>query len=64
VLFKIHIYMEMSQGNALCNYLKQTKMSVFFFYKIREQEGRTGPVWGGGVGSSVMGKEKGEGMGG
>jgi hypothetical protein len=41
----IHICMEMSQGNSLCSYLKQTKMSIFFFYKIREQEGRTGPVW-------------------
>jgi hypothetical protein len=27
--------------------LKQTKMSSFFFYKIREQEGRTDPVGGG-----------------
>jgi hypothetical protein len=38
--------METSQGNSLCSYLKQTKMSIFFFYKIREQEGRTGPVGG------------------
>jgi hypothetical protein len=39
--------MEMSQGNPLYRYLKQTKMSFFFFfYKTREQEGRTGPVWG------------------
>jgi hypothetical protein len=35
--------MEMSQGNSLCSYLKQTKMS---FFKNREQEGKTGPVWG------------------
>jgi hypothetical protein len=29
----IHIYMEISQGNSLCNYiyLKQTKMSCFSF---------------------------------
>jgi hypothetical protein len=33
----------MPQGNSLCSYLKQTK---FFFYKIREQESGTGPVWG------------------
>jgi hypothetical protein len=26
----MHIYMEMSQGNSLCSYLKQTKMSLFF----------------------------------
>jgi hypothetical protein len=38
----------MSQGNNLYTYLKQTKISfVSFFYKIREQEGGTGPSWGG-----------------
>jgi hypothetical protein len=26
----IHIYMEMSQGNSLCSYLKQAKMSFVF----------------------------------
>jgi hypothetical protein len=37
----------MSQGNSLYIYLKQRKMFcfVFFFYKIREQEDRTGLVW-------------------
>jgi hypothetical protein len=40
--------MEMSQGNSLCSYLKKTEMSLFFLYKIGEQEGRTVPVWGGG----------------
>jgi hypothetical protein len=35
-----------NQGNSLYSYLKQTKMSFFFFYRIKEQEGRTGPVWG------------------
>jgi hypothetical protein len=40
----IHIYMGMPQGNS---YLKQTKMLSYFFYKIREQEGRTDPIsWG------------------
>jgi hypothetical protein len=39
--------MEMSHGNSLFSYLKQTKMSFFFFYKIGEQEERTGPVRGG-----------------
>jgi hypothetical protein len=39
--------MEMLQGNSLYSYLKQTKNVIFFlFYKIREQEGRTGPVLG------------------
>jgi hypothetical protein len=42
--------MEISQGNSLCSYLylKQAKMLVFvlsfFFYKIEEQEGGTGPA--------------------
>jgi hypothetical protein len=35
--------MEMSQGNSLCSYLKQTKK----FYTIRKQEGRIGPAWKG-----------------
>jgi hypothetical protein len=44
------MHMEMSQGNSLCSYLKQTKLSFlfFFFYKIREQEGGTGPTSGSG----------------
>jgi hypothetical protein len=37
--------MEMSQGNPLYSYLKQTKMPFFFFSKNREQKGKTGPVW-------------------
>jgi hypothetical protein len=53
--------MEMSQGNSLCSYLKQTKMSFFFFCKIGEQEGRTGPVCG--VGTSGSGEEVGKGCG-
>jgi hypothetical protein len=28
----IHMYMEMLQGNSLCNHLKQTKMSFFFSF--------------------------------
>jgi hypothetical protein len=48
--------METRQGNSLCSYLyfKPAKGYVFlsifydfFFYKIREQEGRTGSVGGG-----------------
>jgi hypothetical protein len=31
----------------MCSYLKQGKMSIFFFYKIGEKEGRTSPAWGG-----------------
>jgi hypothetical protein len=38
----IHTYMEILQGNSLCSYLylKQTKVSFFFFYKNGEKEGR------------------------
>jgi hypothetical protein len=39
----IHIYMEMSQGNSLCSYLKPTSMSFFSFTKL--EEGRTVPIW-------------------
>jgi hypothetical protein len=50
----IHIYMEISQGSSL--YLKQAKMSFFsfsfIFYKIGEQEGRTGTA---GVGERMLG---------
>jgi hypothetical protein len=33
----IHIYIEISQGNALCSYLylKQGKMSFFFFFLLQ-----------------------------
>jgi hypothetical protein len=34
-------------------------MSLFFFYKIEEQEGRTGPAWGG-TGTSGREEEVGE----
>jgi hypothetical protein len=37
--------MEMSRGNFLCDYLKQTKLLFFFIYNIKEQEGGTGPAW-------------------
>jgi hypothetical protein len=52
----MHISKEITQGTFLCSslYLKLTKASCFsfiffcfFFYKIREQKGRTGSVgWG------------------
>jgi hypothetical protein len=34
----IHIYIEMSQGNCLYSYLKQTKMPFFFFYKLENRK--------------------------
>jgi hypothetical protein len=51
----ICICFETTQGNSLCRYLflKLARRSCFpfyllcfFFYKIREQEGRTGSAWG------------------
>jgi hypothetical protein len=45
----IHIYMEMYQLYTLYSDPKQTKMS-FFFYKNKEQEGKTGSAWGVGIG--------------
>jgi hypothetical protein len=50
--------MIMSQGNSLCSYLKQ-RCLFLFFYKIEEQEGGTGPAWGG-VGTSGRGEEVGK----
>jgi diaminopimelate decarboxylase len=48
----IHIHMEMSQGNSLHSYLKQTKMLFFSFTKLENQRveqvlpGGGGPVVG------------------
>jgi hypothetical protein len=55
----LRIYVEVSQGNSLCSYLKQTKMSFFFFYKIGAQEGGTGELFG----TSGRGQEVGKGRG-
>jgi hypothetical protein len=54
----IHIYMEISQGNSLCNYFKQTEMSLFlpFFFFTKSYNRRVEQVlqglwyqwWGGG----------------
>jgi hypothetical protein len=52
----------MPQGNSLYSYLKQTKMSFFFFYIIGKPEGRTGPIWG--IGTSRRGRMLGKGVGG
>jgi hypothetical protein len=38
----LHIYMEISQENSLCSYLKQTKMSFLLFtYKIGGGQNRS-----------------------
>jgi hypothetical protein len=55
------MYMEMSQGNSLCSYLKE-KCHFFFFYKIGEQEGGTGLDWT--FGTSGRGRRWGKGKGG
>jgi hypothetical protein len=41
--------MEMSQGNFLYATLNKQKCLSFFFYKIVEQEGRTGLISGAGT---------------
>jgi hypothetical protein len=47
--------LEAPQGNCLCGYLNQAKMSFFSFTKISEQEGRTDTAWGWG---SISGSEE------
>jgi hypothetical protein len=44
--------MELSQGNSLCSYLKETKMSFFSFTKTEYR--RAEQVLPGGVGNSGM----------
>jgi hypothetical protein len=52
-------YIHGNVTRKLCSYLKQIEMSSFpLFYKIGEQEGRTGPVRG--IGTSGSGKEVGK----
>jgi hypothetical protein len=55
--------MEVPQGNSLCSYLKEVKMSFLFpfFCKIREQEGGTGLVSGGVVDTRGKGEKVGKG---
>jgi hypothetical protein len=69
----IHTYMEISQGNSLCNYLYLKLechffcfiFSHFFSYKIREQVCRTSPAWEGGeAGTSGRREVLGKGIGG
>jgi hypothetical protein len=51
--------MEMSQGNSLHSYFnKQKYLFCFIFYKIKEQEDRTGPPWG--VSTSETGEDVGK----
>jgi hypothetical protein len=41
--------MEMSQGNSLCSYLKQTKMSLFFHLQNWRTVGQNRSCMGGGL---------------
>jgi hypothetical protein len=59
----IHTYMEMSQGNCLCSYLKQTKMS-FFFLLQNWRTGRQNKSCLEEVGTSGNREEFGKGIGG
>jgi hypothetical protein len=58
--------MKMSQGNTLCSYLKQTKVSFFFpFTKLENSRAeQVLPGVGVGVGSSGRGEEVGKDEGG
>jgi hypothetical protein len=42
----------------MCSYFKQTKIFLFFTYKIREQEGRKSPAWGALVFVITWGEER------
>jgi hypothetical protein len=53
--------MEISQGNFLCSYLKQTKM--FFFSFTKSEDRRVEQVLPGEVGTSGIGEEVGKGCG-
>jgi hypothetical protein len=53
------MYMEMSQGNSLCSYLKQTKMKFFFSFTKSENR-RVEQVLPGGIGATGRGAGGGE----
>jgi hypothetical protein len=40
ILVIIHMHMEMSQGNSLYSFLKQTKMSLFFLLQNQKTRGK------------------------
>jgi hypothetical protein len=58
-LFIKIVVLEVPQETPCVAILNKKKMSLFFFYKIREQEGGTGPVWG--IGTSGREEEVGKG---
>jgi hypothetical protein len=59
----IYIYMEMSQGNLLCSYLKQAKMSFLFSFIIFKNR-RVDPVLPGGLVTVGAGRRWEKGIGG
>jgi hypothetical protein len=53
--------MEVPHGNSLCSYLKQPKMSFFFFSSYKKSEkGIRGPAWGWRVGTNGSREEVGK----
>jgi hypothetical protein len=60
VWFIMHIYMEMSQRNYLCSYLKQAKMSLFSFAKSQNRRAEHVLYGGRGVGTNESGKDVGK----
>jgi hypothetical protein len=51
--------MEVPQGNALCNYLKQPKLSYFFFFifsYMKLENRKVKQVLPGGIGTSERGR--------
>jgi hypothetical protein len=58
--FGFNTYIHGNVTGKLCTaILNKQKCYFFFFYKIREQKGRTGPVWG--TGASGKGEDVGKG---
>jgi predicted acetyltransferase len=56
----MNIFLEMSQGNSLGRYLKQTKMSGFISF-TKSKNRRAKQVLSGGIGTSVWEEEVGKG---
>jgi hypothetical protein len=54
----VHVYMETSQGNSLCSYLKQGKMSFFSFPSTKSENRRVEEVPRGWVGGLDRGRER------
>jgi hypothetical protein len=60
----IHTYMEVPQGNSLCSYLKQAKMSFLLSFFAESENRWAERVLPGGVDTNGMEEEVGKGSGG